>query len=152
MSTTRYFQADFGSAKTNLGTVGYQLYRAADGAPSGNRITAGVFEIAHGKYGAIADITNCPIGCIEWDTGETPAALYAGEDYGSNEEALLDQVNGVETGKTLRQTLRIIAAVVAGKVTGAGSGAETFRSLDDSANRAVVTVDANGNRTAVEYG
>ena len=65
--------------------------------------------------------------------------------------ALLDAANGVESGKTLRQALRIIAAVVAGKVSGAGTGTETFRSLDDTANRAVVTVDANGNRTAVNY-
>jgi hypothetical protein len=150
MAGTRYFQVDFGSAKAGLETVGFQLYDTT-GTASGNRITAGVFEIAHGKYGAVADITNCPAGCIEWDTGGA-SPLYAGEDYGAAESALLDQVDGVESGKTLRQTLRIIAAVVAGKVSGAGSGTETFRSLDDSANRAVVTVDSSGNRTAVQYG
>ncbi|MBN2581417.1 MAG: hypothetical protein JXB10_20720 [Pirellulales bacterium] len=150
MSTIRYFQVDFGPAKTGLEAVGYQLYQAADGTPSGSRITAGVFEIAHGKYGAVVDVANCPIGCIEWDTGEA-SPLYAGEDYGASAAALLDHPDGVEAGKTVRQTLRILAAVVAGKVSGAGSGTETFRSLDDGADRVVVTADAAGNRTAVEY-
>jgi hypothetical protein len=54
-------------------------------------------------------------------------------------------------GKTLRQTLQIVAAVVAGKVSGAGSGTETFRALNDQNNRVVVTADPLGNRTNVTY-
>jgi hypothetical protein len=64
--------------------------------------------------------------------------------------ALLDLGNAVD-GKTLRQALRIIAAVLAGKVSGAGSGTETFRGLDDQNNRVVVVADAYGNRTDVTY-
>lgn len=64
--------------------------------------------------------------------------------------ALLDLANAVD-GKTIRQALRIIAAVLVGKVSGAGSGAETFRSLDDLNNRVVVTADTLGNRTNVTY-
>lgn len=66
---------------------------------------------------------------------------------------VLDVVN-VDTlidGKTIVEAFKIIAAVVAGKVSGAGTGSEVFRSLNDSANRASVTVDAEGNRTAVTY-
>ena len=64
--------------------------------------------------------------------------------------ALLDLGNAVD-GKTLRQALRIIAAVLAGKVSGAGSGTETFRGIDDQNNRVVVVADAYGNRTDVTY-
>jgi hypothetical protein len=64
--------------------------------------------------------------------------------------ALLDLASAVD-GKTLRQALRIIAAVLAGKVSGAGSGTETFRGLDDQHDRVVVTADAGGNRTNVTY-
>jgi hypothetical protein len=54
-------------------------------------------------------------------------------------------------GVTVIDVLRIMVAVVAGKVSGAGTGSEVFRSLDDSANRVTVTVDAEGNRTNVSY-
>jgi hypothetical protein len=64
--------------------------------------------------------------------------------------ALLDLANALD-GKTVRQALRIIAAVLAGKVSGAGSGTETFRGLDDQQNRVVVTADVLGNRTNVTY-
>jgi hypothetical protein len=64
--------------------------------------------------------------------------------------ALLDLANAVD-GKTLRQALRIIAAVLAGKVSGAGSGTETFRGLDDQNDRVVVHADVSGNRTDVIY-
>jgi hypothetical protein len=64
--------------------------------------------------------------------------------------ALLDLANAVD-GKTLRQTLQIVAAVVAGKVSGAGSSTETFRGLNDQNNRVVVTADPLGNRTNVTY-
>lgn len=54
-------------------------------------------------------------------------------------------------GKTLAEALQIIAAVVAGKITTAGTGVETFKGLDGSTSRAVVTVDSTGNRSAVSY-
>jgi hypothetical protein len=69
-------------------------------------------------------------------------------------DEVLDVLN-VETlidGKTIAEALKIIAAVCAGKVSGAGTGSEVFRSLDDSANRVSITVDAEGNRTGVTYG
>lgn len=66
-------------------------------------------------------------------------------------DALLDRANAIETGKTVRQAMRIVAAVLAGKITGAGTGTETFRGLDGVTTRAVVTTDADANRTNVEY-
>lgn len=62
---------------------------------------------------------------------------------------LLDLAGAVD-GKTLRQTMQILAAVLAGKVSGAGTGTEKFRSLDDAADRVTVAVDPYGNRTGVE--
>jgi hypothetical protein len=66
-------------------------------------------------------------------------------------DALLDRADGVEAGKTLRRALRIIAAILAGKVSGAGSGTETFEGLDGSTTRVVVSTDAIGNRLNVNY-
>ena len=55
-------------------------------------------------------------------------------------------------GKTLPASLQIMAAVVAGKITGAGTGTEVFKGLDGSTTRVTVTVDASGNRSAMVYG
>lgn len=68
-----------------------------------------------------------------------------------NADALLDRANAIETATTLRQAMRIMAAVLAGKVGGAGSGIESFTGLDGATPRVAVTTDAAGNRTNVTY-
>ena len=68
-----------------------------------------------------------------------------------NADGLLDRTDGIESNKTLRQAMRIMAAVLAGKVSGAGSGDESFTGLDGSTLRVEVTTDPAGNRTNVNY-
>lgn len=55
----------------------------------------------------------------------------------------------IESGLTAEEILRIVAAALAGKVSGAGTGTETFVGLDGMTNRIVSTVDDNGNRSSV---
>lgn len=69
----------------------------------------------------------------------------------ANADALLDRTAGVETNRTLRQTLRLMAAVLLGKVSGGGTGTEVFRDTNDSKDRVTSVNDANGNRTSVTY-
>lgn len=52
-------------------------------------------------------------------------------------------------GKTLTQHIRLLSAVLGGKVSGAGTGTETFRDIADTVDRVVATVDSSGNRTAI---
>ena len=66
-------------------------------------------------------------------------------------DTLLDQDDGIETDMTVRQAMRVMAAVLAGKVSGAGSGSESFTGIDGSTARVQVTTDAAGNRTNVSY-
>jgi hypothetical protein len=64
---------------------------------------------------------------------------------------LLDEED-VETGLTLRQALRVIAAATAGKVSGGGTSTITIRNaVADGVDRIVATVDSNGNRSAITY-
>jgi hypothetical protein len=66
-------------------------------------------------------------------------------------DALLDRASAVDT-YTVRQLLRIMAAALAGKSSGAvASQASTmiFRAIDDSKARITGVLDANGNRTSV---
>lgn len=55
----------------------------------------------------------------------------------------------IESGLSAAEILRIIASVLAGEVSGAGTGTETFKGLDGSTERVISTVDSSGNRTAV---
>lgn len=66
-----------------------------------------------------------------------------------NADALLDRVDGVETGFTLRQVLRLVAAVLAGKASGMGTTTAIFRDLGDTKDRVTATVDPDGNRSAI---
>lgn len=64
--------------------------------------------------------------------------------------AILDAVNAIETGVTLRQATRLILAAAAGKVSGAAGTTVTIRNaVADDTDRIVATVDSNGNRTAI---
>jgi len=55
----------------------------------------------------------------------------------------------VENSLTFEEMFRIQHSALAGKVTGAGTATERFRSIADDKDRLVVTVDANGNRKAI---
>lgn len=66
-------------------------------------------------------------------------------------DALLNRANAIETGLTPVQSLRLIAAALAGKISGAGTETVTVRNaVADSKDRIVATTpDANGNRTVI---
>ena len=89
------------------------------------------------------------------DTGTTLPATLSTID-GIVDSILVDTNSlndgtGVD-GKTIVQALRIIAAAVAGRVSGAGTGTETFLGMDEATTRLTVTVDSDGNRSDIAYG
>lgn len=94
--------------------------------------------------------------------GAIDAAAIAADAIGASElatdaaneiaDALLDRANAIETGLTLRQALRLIAAADAAKLSGATTTTVTIRNaVADSKDRIVATVDADGNRSAITY-
>jgi len=72
------------------------------------------------------------------------------DERNSIADALLDRADAVDS-KTVRQALRYMAAVVAGKVRGAGTGTEIFTGLDGTTDRVAVSATATGNRTSLTY-
>lgn len=64
-------------------------------------------------------------------------------------ETMLTYGSGIETGYSLQQALRVILSVLAGRVSGAGTGTEVFRDINNTKNRVTATIDANNNRTNV---
>jgi len=75
------------------------------------------------------------------------SAASGGVDYTALGQAVWAQA--VEAGLSASEVLRIVAAALAGKVSGAGTGSEVFKGLDGTTDRITSTVDASGNRTSV---
>jgi len=55
----------------------------------------------------------------------------------------------IETGYTAEQIMKVAGAILAGKVSGAGTSTETFRSISDDRDAITSTVDSSGNRTNI---
>lgn len=110
------------------------------------------------EVAAILAAVDTEVAAIKAKTDNLPAtpaaagdamALTSGE-RNSVADALLDRANAVETGLTVRQSLRLALAALAGKLSGGGTTTITIRnSVADSKDRIVATVDTNGNRTAI---
>jgi hypothetical protein len=66
---------------------------------------------------------------------------------GAGVDAILDE--NIEGTHSMREMMRLFASMLVGKVTGGGTTAITFRDIDDSKNRIVMTVTDVGNRTGV---
>lgn len=101
--------------------------------------------------------------------GTSAAAIYTYFTTGTNEDAFKANVSSLALessvaalpsvadimasgdidGYTLEEALKLCAAVLAGKVSGAGTTEITFRAVDDSKDRVVATVAGEGNRTSV---
>jgi hypothetical protein len=63
---------------------------------------------------------------------------------------ILDGEN-LDTGLTVRHGLELAAGGILNKLTGAGTGIEKVRNFSDTDDLASVTLDINGNKTAVAY-
>ena len=68
----------------------------------------------------------------------------------ANAAGLLDLADAVESGLTVRKAWRLMAAALAGKLSGAGTGTIAVRNaVADTKTRITYTVDSSNNRTAV---
>ena len=88
------------------------------------------------------------VAAILADTGSDGVVLSAATQQ-AIADALLDRADAIETGWTLRQVLRILAAAIAGEISGADSTTMTIRDIADSKTRITATVDSSGNRSAL---
>jgi len=82
------------------------------------------------------------------DTG-TDGVVISSATQDAIAAAILDLSDGVETGETIRQALRLMRSALVGKAAGLGTTTATFRDRADSKDRITATVDEDGNRTAI---
>jgi hypothetical protein len=78
-------------------------------------------------------------------------SFSTGGGGGATPENIADAVwqKALEGAYTAEELIRILTAVLAGRVTGAGSGVEKFRDIANTKDRVTSTVDDNGNRTNI---
>lgn len=80
----------------------------------------------------------------------TPVGASLAVDIAGVPAALLDLANGVETGLTLRQAMRLIAAAEAGQLSGAATTTIVIKAAGvPGTTRITATVDSDGNRSAL---
>lgn len=82
-----------------------------------------------------------PVQAISYDSGGTAEGIA---------DALLDGDDGIETGLTLRQAIRLVTAAMAGRVSGAETDTVVIRNaVANTKPRITAEVDEFGNRTDV---
>jgi hypothetical protein len=107
-----------------------------------------------------AAVANAAIDAATFAAGAIDAAAIAANAIGASELAA-DAATEVATAVgahtigdstlTVDQAMQIMIAFMAGKATGGGTTTLTFRNYADSLNRLVLTVDADGNRSATVF-
>lgn len=123
----------------------------ATASASGSAATSGAVTAKGNIVGVSAGVATT--SAVRYATGKLVGSIAPAVtlDAANFSTYLLDEED-VETGMTLRQALRLIAAATAGKVSGAGTSTVTIRNaVADGASRIVATVDSSGNRTAITY-
>ena len=141
-------------AATGRYTFTYSV--ASTAAEESLRITCSGTVSAEARYiewiGAVVNYdTLTTLLAVKAKTDLIPASPAATGDIPSASTIAL-AVAGIDIdGKTLQAALCIVAAIVGGVASGAGTSTEVFKGLDGSTTRATVTADTSGNRTAVTY-
>lgn len=87
-------------------------------------------------------------------TGELTASIDVAASADLTAGAIADEIldqQMVETGLTVRETLRLCAAALAGKVSIAGSTVTIRNAVADDADRIISTTTTDGERTSITY-
>ncbi len=117
-------------------------------------ITASM-SITNAELGAIVDLVASLSASISSSLGVFATANMESSIGGAtplSPEGLTSELldnQDIETGYSLRESLRLMLASLAGKLSGAGTSVVSIRDINDSVDRIIATVDSNGNRTAV---
>ena len=105
-----------------------------------------------GANNNLADVMN--VNSVSLRSNNSAGLIVTTGGAGASAQEVVDELMAevVETGMSFKAAMRFIAAVLAGKISGAGTNTETFRNpVADSKSRIVATVDESGNRTAIIY-
>lgn len=114
------------------------------GCTGGTLVLHGALDL-HDNASGVVTVTDT----ARWNESQSIAGVSSGtvDITASSVDAILDEV--VEGSITLRQALRLVMSVLAGKVSGSPTGPIVFQDIGDTKPRITATVDADGNRLTV---
>ncbi len=139
------------TVSSRLATSGYTVppTAAANATAVWQDTTAGDFTAA-GSIGKSLGGAFTSLGTSVYSTASLANAPTGGSAPTANQnaDALLDRAAGVETAMTPRQALRLMLAILAGKISISGTTV-TIRDTGDTKNRVVAVCDTAGERTTV---
>ena len=152
------------SALTTVGSIGKWIVDKLDVVVS----TRGTSTYAGGDTAGTTTLLTRVPGTVQPQTGDsyarlgapvgvsTSADIAALPTANATADALLDRAAGVETGLTVRQAMRLVAAACTGLASGLATTTGIYKSADISGttvqgtkSRITATIDASGNRTAI---
>jgi hypothetical protein len=134
-------------------TVSGNVYAALNGAATsaGSATVSGSIQAL--AWGVGTSNGAATVTAVRYATGQlqgsiAPAITLEASAFSTY---LLDEED-VESGMSLREALRLVAAATAGKISGASGSTITIRNaVADSKDRIVAEVDVDGNRTSITY-
>jgi hypothetical protein len=113
-----------------------------------NKATAGVVTVNMGAGKILVDST-CTTGTIKVRGSGEVISSSGGTVVDNDTTARLVWESSIEGLYTAEEVIRLMSAVLAGKVSGAETTTVRIRDLNDVKDRIIATVDTNGNRSAV---
>lgn len=134
--------ADVWAVATRVLTAGTNIQLPSNGLAN---ITAWTVDVTGSLSGSVGSVTGNVTGSVGSLAAQAKADVNAEVLDVLNVDALID-------GKTFVQAVIYVSAIAAGRVSGAGTGTEVFKGLDETTTRVTVTVDGSGNRTDITYG
>lgn len=126
----------FGAASGTVSEIGNGWYKVSGGGLATDTNTVGPL-ILHAT-GTGADPTDATYTIVPWN----PFDII---------DEFLDSTNTVETGETIRQTLRLLRSVIVG-VSSESSGTIVFKRKDGTTTALTVVHDSTGSRSSSTVG
>lgn len=100
-------------------------------------------------WGIAALTGSATITATRYATGTLEADITPFTELSPTSLANAVWAQALEAGYTAEEMMRVMAAALAGEVSGAGTSTVTIRDIADTTDRIVASVDGSGNRTAV---
>ena len=134
-----------GGAQANIGTLPTYSNGSWEFTLTGTELSARLVEVR------IVDSATKAVDDegFNIETFGHASAMFADDFIVAQPTALMDLADGIETGLTPRQAMRLMSAALAGKLSGAATTTITIRNTADTKARITATVDSDGNRSAL---
>lgn len=130
-------------------TVTSNAFAALNGAATISGSATPTFAITAKGWGTASISGVATVSATRYATGKLEAEITPFTELSPQSLATAVWTQVLEAGYTAEEIMRVMAAAMAGEVSGAGTTTITIRDIGDTTDRIVATVDGTGNRTAV---